>query len=470
MASTMVSHMEGQSAFIKASEIHAMLDAAGTPDKAEVLALTKKALELKGLTPKEVAVLLKAESADLVAPMFAAASEIKDAIYGKRLVLFAPLYFSNFCVNNCLYCGFRRDNKQARRRLSLEEVASEVRALEQQGHKRILVIGGEEAGEKAVDYLLSVVETVYATRVGKGEIRRVNVEAAPMSVADFKRLKATGIGTYVVFQETYDPETYRVMHPGGPKADYAWRLSAMHRAMEAGINDVGIGALLGLYDYRFEVLAMLLHAQHLEKEFGVGPHTISVPRLESATGAPAALNPPHRVSDADFKKMVAILRMAVPYTGMILSTRESAAMRTELLDLGISQMSAGSRTDPGGYGITNSETAQFAVGDHRSLDEVIADIASHGYVPSFCTGCYRKGRTGQDFMDLAKPGLIRMHCLPNALFTFREYLMDYASPETRAIGEKLIAAQLASEVPESKRTEVSHELEQIKGGVRDIYF
>jgi 2-iminoacetate synthase len=468
MRSVLAVRRDEESSFASSGEIWALLGGAG-PGPGRVREVIAKSRDLAGLDASEVAMLLRTDDPELVSEMFAAAREIKDAIYGKRVVLFAPLYYSNYCVNNCLYCGFRRDNPQPRRRLRLDEIARETKALEDQGHKRVLVIAGEEPGTSAVDYLVEVIETVYATRSGRGEIRRVNVEAAPMTIAEFKRLKEARIGTYVIFQETYDVETYRAMHPVGPKANYVYRLSTLDRAMQAGLDDVGIGALLGLFDYRFEALAMLSHAKHLEERFGAGPHTISVPRLEPAVGAPAALDPPHPLSNAEFKKLVAILRMAVPYTGIILSTRETAAMRTELLDLGVSQMSAGSRTNPGGYS-EETEVAQFSVGDHRSLDEVIADIAEHGYVPSFCTGCYRKGRTGADFMDLAKPGLIRDHCLPNALFTFQEYLEDYASKATRVIGERVIAEQLGAEVALAKRPRVGDALLAIKGGKRDIYF
>ncbi len=475
MRSLAVAPTHEEARFIPIGRIWKLLREDAPPSASQVRDIIAKARQLKGLNPEDVAALLRTEEPELVSEMFAAARQIKDDIYGKRLVLFAPLYYSSHCVNNCLYCGFRKDNPLPRRRLTLEEVAHEVRVLEDQGHKRLLVIGGEDPGAKAVDYLIDVIQTVYATRSGtKGEIRRVNVEAAPMSVEDFARLKDAKIGTYVLFQETYDPENYRVMHPSGPKANYHWRLTALDRAMEAGVNDVGIGALLGLFDYRFEVLAMFYHAAHLEERFGAGPHTISVPRIEAAESAPAAMHPPAPLSDDDFRKVVAIVRMAVPYTGIILSTRERAGLRTELLDLGVSQMSGGSRTTPGGYAEAaegrGEDVAQFAVGDHRALDDVIADIAEHGYVPSFCTGCYRKGRTGQDFMDLAKPGLIRMHCLPNALFTFREYLEDYASPRTRAIGERVIAEQLAKEVPAGRVPHVEDVLLRIRKGERDVYF
>jgi 2-iminoacetate synthase len=459
--------------FVDSAQLRTLLQQAPT-DRSAVREALARARELRGLGPVEAATLLRCTDPELQDDLLAAAREIKDAIYGRRIVLFAPLYYSNLCVNNCLYCGFRCEHSQARRRLSADEVAAETRVLLAQGHKRLLVIGGEEPGPAGLAHLLEVIETVYSTRAPgvRGGIRRVNVESAPFDVDGFRRLREAQIGTYVLFQETYDRETYRRVHPSGPKADYDGRLAAMDRAMTAGLGDVGIGALFGLHDHREEVLGLLVHARHLERTYGAGPHTISVPRLEPAAGAPLASSPPCPVGDAEFKRLVAILRLAVPYTGIIMSTRESAALRGELLDVGISQMSAGSCTEPGGYRHHADEpsVAQFAVGDQRPLDAVIADIAARGYIPSFCTGCYRKGRVGQDFMDLAKPGLIRAHCLPNALFTFAEYLHDFASPATRELGERTIADQLAREVPASRQPGTRDALARIAAGERDIYF
>jgi len=442
-------------------------------DAVRVRECLARARSLSGLTFEETAALTSVEDPELVQEIYDTAKFVKNEIYGKRLVLFAPLYYSNFCSNNCLYCGFRRDNKHPRRRLSLDEVEKETRILLEKGHKRVLVIAGEDNRNSSFRYLLDVIERVYSVRSGKSEIRRINVEMAPMTVEEFRELLSMKIGTYVLFQETYDPVVYSRMHPSGPKADYAARLDAMDNAMEAGINDVGIGSLFGLNDWRFEVLALMSHANHLEERFGTGPHTISVPRLEPAEGASVSIRPPCPVSDADFKKLVAIIRLAVPYTGIILSTRESAEMRSELFSLGVSQISAGSRTSPGGYSESRegkTETAQFSLGDHRTLDEVIADAASQGYIPSFCTGCYRLGRTGSDFMDLAKPGLIRAHCLPNAMLTFEEYIQDYASLSTRDMGETLIRDMLEREVPEGMRALVWKSLDRIRNGERDIYF
>ncbi|MDD5711771.1 MAG: [FeFe] hydrogenase H-cluster radical SAM maturase HydG [Smithellaceae bacterium] len=378
--------------FISDEKIQSILDKAKNPSPKRVEEIIGKAHELKGLTPEETAVLLQTEDKELIEKIKHAARTIKEAIYGNRLVLFAPLYIANYCSNNCLYCGFRRDNKELERvALSMEQIENEVRVLEREGHKRLLMLCGENPKRSSLDYFIEAIERAYAVKTEpSGEIRRINVEIAPLQVEEFKRLKEAKIGTYVLFQETYHHGTYTVMHPSGPKKDYLWRLTAMDRAMEAGISDVGIGALFGLYDYKFEVLGLLLHALHLEATFGVGSHTISVPRLEPALNAPAAIKPPMPVSDKDFKKLVAIIRLAVPYTGMILSTRETAAMRNEVFGLGISQISAGSRTNPGGYQDDSSDNfraGQFNLGDTRTTEEVIYDITKQGYIPSFCTAC-----------------------------------------------------------------------------------
>lgn len=439
-------------------------------DPVRIREILAKALELKGLSSQDVEALISVSARDLLDELFHTARTVKESIYGPRIVLFAPLYISNLCNNNCLYCGFRSENKEIRRRaLSQEEIASEVKILVEQGHKRILLLAGESLPHEGFSYILRSIETVYKTRSGRGEIRRVNVNLAPLSLDEFGELKAAGIGTYQLFQETYHPETYSFMHPSGPKRDYAWRIGAFDRAMRAGIDDVGMGVLLGLYDWKFEILALLRHVEHLEASFGVGPHTISVPRLEPTVGSQIASNPPYPVSDIDFLKLVAILRMAVPYTGMIMSTRENAELRRTTLELGISQISAGSRTNPGGYADgVQDHVAQFELGDHRPLDEVVRDLADLGYIPSFCTACYRLGRTGRDFMAVAKPGAIKLRCDPNALSTFLEYLIDYASPGTRLAGEKLIAAQL-DRMEQQQRTRASRMLDRVSAGGRDIY-
>jgi 2-iminoacetate synthase len=460
--------------FLKEQNIHAVLKKAASAPAKEAEALVRKALDLKGLSLEETAILLQCADRGVIEEIFKTARQIKETIYGKRLVLFAPLYITNHCVNNCLYCGFRADNQGLeRKRLSLDEIEAEVRVLENEGHKRILLVAGEEPQISNIAFLEKVIARIYATKEAHGEIRRLNVNVAPMPVTDFKRLKNTGIGTYQLFQETYHPGTYATMHPTGPKANYADRLYAMHRAQEAGINDVGVGVLFGLYDYKFEVLALLSHARELERACGVGPHTISIPRIEPALNTPLTKEPPAGVTDDDFKKLVAVLRLAVPYTGMILSTRESAKIRDQVFGLGISQISAGSRTTPGGYksaqqGHPGSE--QFSLHDSRSLLEVIKDISRMGYSPSFCTACYRLGRTGQDFMDLAKPGLINLYCLPNSLLTFKEYLIDYGDEEAKKLGAKVISQHLSEIRDQKVREKTAKRLEEIDNGKRDLYF
>jgi 2-iminoacetate synthase len=434
----------------------------------EILA---KAQELRGLEAGEVGLLALVGDPELLAEVFQAARQVKERIYGSRLVLFAPLYISNLCSNDCIYCAFRARNRALRRvALTQEQIAREVKVLVEQGHKRILLLAGEAYPDEGFSYILRSIQTVYATRSGTGEIRRVNVNVAPLTLEEFRELKAARIGTYQLFQETYHRATYAAVHRGGKKRDYDWRTSAFDRAMEAGIDDVGLGVLFGLYDWRFEILALLQHIRHLERRFGVGPHTISVPRIEPAVGSPLASNPPHAVSDRDFLKVVAILRLAVPYTGIIMSTRETPEIRRETFALGVSQISAGSRTNPGGYsdGSTEAQGSQFQLGDHRSLDEVIRDVAAMGHIPSFCTACYRLGRTGGDFMELAKPGEIKDHCAPNALSTFMEYLEDYASLATRAAGEQLICRTLA-DMDERQRGTAQRLLERVRGGKRDVF-
>jgi 2-iminoacetate synthase len=465
-------NMIARGTFIDEAEINETLGYCPAPDAHRVRDIFAKARDLRGLTPEEVAVLMNVSDPLLISELRDTARYVKEQIYGSRLVLFAPLYISNYCSNDCPYCAFRSSSDAVRRRaLTQEEIAAEVRVLVEQGHKRVLLVAGESyTGQGGFDYILHSIATIYATRVGNGEIRRVNVNIAPLWLEEFQQLKDAGIGTYQLFQETYHRPTYADLHRSGPKVDYNWRVTAMHRAMEAGINDVGIGVLFGLYDWKFEVLAMFEHIRSLEREYGVGPHTISVPRLEPAVGAPYASNPPYAVSDEDFLKLIAILRLAVPYTGMILSTREDPWVRTEAFELGISQISAGSRTDPGGYvnGEGVPESSQFQLGDHRSLDEVIRDISGRGFMPSFCTACYRLGRTGRDFMDLAKPGEIKNHCEPNAISTFEEYLIDYASPATRAAGEQLINIRLA-EMSGEQRSLSEMLLHDVRSGKRDAY-
>jgi len=459
------------SAFINESEIARILEENKRPEPAKVRAVLDKAKEMKGLNIEDVAVLSNISDPMQLFELFEEANIIKEKIYGKRLVIFAPLYISNLCANECTYCAFRAKNKAVvRRSLSQDEIRRETEILVNQGHKRVLMVAGESYPKQGFQYVLDSIATIYDAKVGNGEIRRVNVNIAPLDLPEFKLLKDAKIGTFQLFQETYHLETYHNVHLAGKKADYDYRVTAFHRAMEAGIDDVGIGVLFGLFDFRFELLAMMQHIQELERVFGVGPHTISVPRIEPATGSDVALHPPHAVSDLDFRKIVAILRLAVPYTGIIMSTRETAHMRRDTFALGVSQISAGSRTNPGGYtdSLHEDDGSQFCLGDHRPLDEVIRDVAEMGYIPSFCTGCYRLGRTGQDFMDRAKPGDIKNHCNPNAVSTFQEYLMDYASYETKLIGEGLIE-DVINDMHGIARERAIMLLEKVKKGNHDMY-
>jgi len=466
--------------FINPRQIYADLEESKLVPVTKAAEILEKARDAKGLTPRETAILLEAAGSDinLKNKLFKAAKEVKEKIYGKRIVIFAPLYLSNYCVNNCVYCGYRRDNGIGRRKLTPEEIQEEVKILEKMGHKRLALEAGEDPLNCSLDYILEAIKVIYATSEEMGAIRRVNVNIAATSVEEYKKLKAAGIGTYILFQETYHQETYEKMHPTGPKSSYYYHTTAMDRAMEAGIDDVGFGVLFGLYDYKFEILGLLYHALHLEEVFGVGPHTISVPRLRPAQGV--NLNTfPYLVNDEEFKLIVALLRLAVPYTGIILSTREDGTFRDEVIALGVSQISAGSCTGVGAYkeevkAKAKAEqkapnTAQFEVGDHRTPDEILANLCKSGYLPSYCTACYRRGRTGDRFMQLAKSGDIANVCQPNAILTFQEYLLDYASPETRKLGEEAIKNFLAKITDEKIRNLTLKELEKIKEGQRDLY-
>lgn len=461
---------------INEKQINTVLEKNKNPSKHKIRKILKKALTLEGLNIDNAASLLNIDSKNktLMKELFAAAFRIKNAIYGNRLVLFAPLYASNYCSNDCLYCGFRKSNKDMKRKiLADDEIRKEVEILEKQGHKRILMLMGEHFEKYSFDDFLRAIKIAYSVKTKNGgEIRRINVEIPSLSIEEFKKLKKVNIGTYTLFQETYHKETYEKMHPSGKKSDYSWRLETMDRALKSGINDVGIGVLFGLYDYKFEVLSLLMHAQHLDKKLSTGPHTISIPRIEPAQNAPAANNPPCPVSDEDFKKLVAIIRCSVPYTGMILSTRESSKMRKELFHLGVSQISAGSKTSPGGYNnekINPENEEQFALSDTRPSSIVIKDMIKQGVIPSFCTSCYRLGRTGKDFMDLAKPGLIQNFCQPNALLTLQEYLEDYADKETKGAGEELIKKESKKIKNKERRDEFFKRLERIKNDERDLY-
>ncbi|MDA3958543.1 [FeFe] hydrogenase H-cluster radical SAM maturase HydG [Oceanispirochaeta sp.] len=439
------------------------------PAAVEVETILNKALKLKGLNTKEAAALLAVRDEKQIHRIMEAAAKAKETIYGKRMVMFAPLYSGNHCSNNCLYCGFRKDNKDiTRRKLEQDEIALQTRMLLKEGHKRLLLLSGE-SGHYPLEYLKESLETIYKVEEKGTSIRRVNVEIAPLRVDEFKELKECNIGTYICFQETYDPDLYKKYHISGPKANYENRLYVMHRAMEAGIDDIGIGTLFGLADHRFEVLAMLRHAEELERLYNCGPHTVSVPRIEPAPGSALTENVPFPVDDDAFRTIIAVIRLSLPYTGIILSTRESAELRQELFRYGVSQISAGSKTSIGGYTEKEAENQQFALGDHRSMEEVINDMVGMGFIPSFCTGCYRKGRVGQDFMDLAKPGLIKHYCLPNGIVSFAEYLMDYAGDKTRKSGFALIKKLTDEESDPVVKGNITSSLEKINAGERDIY-
>ena len=434
--------------------------------------ILNKARERKGLSHREASVLLACDVPEKVQELYALAEQIKKDFYGNRIVIFAPLYLSNYCVNGCLYCPYHQKNKHIpRKKLTQEEVEKEVIALQDMGHKRLAIETGEDPVNCPIEYVLDCIHTIYSIKHKNGAIRRVNVNIAATTVENYRKLKEAGIGTYVLFQETYHKESYEHLHPTGPKSNYCYHTEAMDRAMEGGIDDVGLGVLFGLELYRYEFAGLLMHAEHLEAVHGVGPHTISVPRVKHADDIdPDEFD--NGIDDDTFLKICACIRVAVPYTGMIMSTRENQKVRERALHLGISQVSGGSRTSVGGY--TEEErphdTEQFDVSDNRTLDEVVAWLMELGYIPSFCTACYREGRTGDRFMSLCKSGQIQNCCHPNALMTLKEYLMDYAAPETKAIGEKLIQAELEN-IPKEKVKEICKDhLEKIEQGIRDFRF
>ena len=434
--------------------------------------ILNKARERKGLSHREASVLLACDIPEKVQELYALAEQIKKDFYGNRIVIFAPLYLSNYCVNGCLYCPYHQKNKHIpRKKLTQEEVEKEVIALQDMGHKRLAIETGEDPVNCPIEYVLDCIHTIYSIKHKNGAIRRVNVNIAATTVENYRKLKEAGIGTYILFQETYHKESYEHLHPTGPKSNYCYHTEAMDRAMEGGIDDVGLGVLFGLELYRYEFAGLLMHAEHLEAVHGVGPHTISVPRVKHADDIdPDEFD--NGIDDDTFLKICACIRVAVPYTGMIMSTRENQSVRERALHLGISQVSGGSRTSVGGY--TEEErphdTEQFDVSDNRTLDEVVAWLMELGYIPSFCTACYREGRTGDRFMSLCKSGQIQNCCHPNALMTLKEYLMDYAAPETKAIGEKLIQAELEN-IPKEKVKEICKDhLEKIEQGIRDFRF
>ena len=426
----------------------------------------------QGLSHRDASVLLACEDEERIAKIYALAEQIKKDFYGNRIVMFAPLYLSNYCINGCTYCPYHAKNKHiARKKLTQEEVRAEVIALQDMGHKRLALEAGEDPVNNPLEYILECIKTIYSIKHKNGAIRRVNVNIAATTVEDYRKLKEAGIGTYILFQETYHKESYEALHPTGPKHNYAYHTEAMDRAMEGGIDDVGLGVLFGLERYKYEFAGLLMHAEHLEAVHGVGPHTISVPRIKHADDIdPDAFA--NGIDDETFAKLVALIRIAVPYTGMIVSTRESQAVREKVLRLGISQISGGSRTSVGGYTEEDrpTDTEQFDVSDQRTLDEVVHWLMDLGYIPSFCTACYRAGRTGDRFMELCKSKQIQNCCHPNALMTLKEYLVDYASEETRAIGEKLIEAELLNIPKENVRSVCADHLKKIEEGIRDFRF
>jgi len=434
----------------------------------------RKALDKNPLTVEETAILLAIESPEGLQELFEAARELKRNVYGNRIVLFAPLYVGNHCVNNCKYCGFRRDAKGiVRKTLKHDELVAEIENLEKYGHKRLILVFGESP-VYTPEFIAESVRTCYKIKVGNGEIRRVNINAAPLDVEGFRIVKEAGIGTFQVFQETYHKETYSQYHPSGDiKGDYMWRLNAMDRAFEAGIDDMGIGALFGLYNWKYEVLGLVSHALHLQKTHGVGPHTISFPRIKPA--ADMNLELPYEVNDNEFKRIVAILRLAVPYTGLIMTARESEAIRDEVIQFGVSQIDAGTKLEIGGYqnqkgNQQDINKEQFVIGDTRELDDVMHWLLTKGYIPSFCTACYRMGRTGEHFMEFAIPGFIKRYCTPNAIITMAEYLEDYASEKTREAGYSLIEKELEKMPESAQKQKIITNLEAVKQGKRDLRF
>lgn len=435
--------------------------------------LIERARDYKGLTHREAAVLLECDQEDLNEKMFDLAREIKQNFYGNRIVMFAPLYLSNYCVNGCVYCPYHYKNKHiARKKLTQEEIKKEVIALQDMGHKRLALETGEDPVNNPIEYVLESIKTIYSIKHKNGAIRRVNVNIAATTVENYRKLKEAGIGTYILFQETYNKKVYEELHPTGPKHDYAYHTEAMDRAMEGGIDDIGCGVLFGLNMYRYDFVGLLMHAEHLEATYGVGPHTISVPRIRRADD----INPDdfdNAISDEIFQKIVAVIRIAVPYTGMIISTRESQKTREKVLELGVSQISGASRTSVGGYAEKEAEednSAQFDVSDNRTLDEVVDWLMEMGHIPSFCTACYREGRTGDRFMSLVKAGQISNCCQPNALMTLKEYLEDYASEKTKEDGNKLIEKELSNIESDKVREIVVKRLKEIENGNRDFRF
>lgn len=437
-------------------------------NKNEINAVLDKAAKGQGLSHEEVAALLINKDSEIEDRIFKIAGEIKENIYGNRIVMFAPLYISDYCVNNCLYCGYNCKNKFNRKRLTMDEIREEVKILEKMGHKRLALEAGEDPKNCDIDYIIETIKTIYDMKLDNGEIRRVNVNIASTTVDNFKKLKEVGIGTYILFQETYHKETYKKVHISGPKSNYEYHLTAFDRAMEAGIDDVGGGVLFGLADPYYEVIGLMLHNEHLEEKFGVGFHTISVPRICPAEGTDVSMYE-HILSDEEFKRIVAIIRLAVPFTGMIISTRESVQMRKGLIKAGISQVSAGSTVEVGGYAAREHNNSQFKVTDDRSAASIIDWLVDEDVIPSFCTACYRSGRTGDRFMPLAKSGNIKNVCHPNAIMTLCEYMLDYGDDDFKEKVTKLISKEISKIENEKVRILVANNVERLKNGERDLF-
>lgn len=460
--------------FIDDEKIWEQLNKHQNPSKAEVKKVLEKAEKKIRLEPEDMAILIQNKDTETINEVYKLANKLKKDVYGERMVFFAPLYISNKCVNNCKYCGFRKENNKIERRtLSMGEIKEEVKIMIDEGQKRTVLVYGESP-ETTIDFMCESIQQVYNTKNGNGEIRRANINCAPLSREELKKLKDVGIGTYQVFQETYHRETYRKMHPEDTiKGHYRWRLYSHDRAIDVGVDDVGIGALFGLYDWRFELMGLLYHTIHMEEKYnGVGPHTISIPRIEPAIGTSHPSKTKYIVSDEDFKKLVAIIRLSVPYTGIILTAREKPEVRKEVIPLGVSQIDAGTRIGVGGYKKTEGnklpDKEQFQLGDVRSLDTVIGETCKMGSLPSFCTACYRAGRTGEEFMEVAKSSFVHNFCMPNAILTLKEYLLDYASEETKIAGEEAIKTYVSKLKEEKARQFVVDALDRMEKGERDI--
>lgn len=459
--------------FIDVEEIWGHISETANPAPSQVRDIIAKSLNKERLTLRETAILINADTPELVEEIKQGARDLKKRIYGNRIVLFAPLYIGNECTNNCQYCGFRTSNKTAvRKTLTDQEMVREIEALEDNGQKRLILVYGEHPRYDA-KYIAHTVDIAYSVKKGNGEIRRVNINAAPFDIDGFRTIKEAGIGTYQIFQETYHPEAYSWYHLGGKKRDYNWRLTALDRAQEAGIDDVGIGTLFGLYDWRFEVLAMVRHTNHLEACYHVGPHTISFPRIQEAVMGD--IGNKYMVNDDDFARLIAILRLAVPYTGLILTARENSALRREVMEFGVSQIDGGTKLELGTYSESVNEEQdlnreQFKINDSRSLNDIVNELITDNFLPSFCTACYRKGRTGEHFMEFSVPGFIKRFCTPNAILTFAEYLEDYATEETKKTGWETIEQNIATIDDEKFIAELRDRIERIKKGERDLYF